>query len=137
MSHDVPALPTVEHRRDQRTNRTGETLTHVLQIFSYHIGLIMTDPAGSRFGLGIFAGGLDETHVHVQVEIRPASAGLEPVWDQVWIDGKSCGNRCGGRDEYARLCGPVIAAVAAAELEQSERSPEGNESQPTHIEVAT
>lgn len=102
------------------------TLAHVLSTFAYHVAGIMTErPTRSdapyaqcaRFGLGLGGYGPGCPTVHVQIEITPVYSEGDPdrwgVWAHVSIDGKACGNRCGGRDEYARLCAPVIAWVAA------------------------
>ena len=102
-------------------------LCRVLATFSYHISCIMTNrpyPGNShqevRFGLGLGDPRVGPA-VLVQVVILPYEQDSDPwgVWAQVFLRGaddepwRACGNRCGGREEYARLCAPVIAWTAS------------------------
>lgn len=74
--------------------------------FAYHVSEIMRAPAPSEFHLAL------GTKV-VEVEIKPARGGLaSPVWDQVFLNGRWTGNRCGGRDAYARLMAGVLQEAA-------------------------
>jgi hypothetical protein len=92
------------------------TIEALLATFAYHVECIMTDVPNMpdrdvvRFGLGIGYGPGCPT-VYVQVEITPCATVDDPwgVWAHVSIDGQSCGNRCGGRAEYARRCAPIFA----------------------------
>ena len=113
------------------------TLAEVLDTFAYHVESIATSKPTrtdapykdrDRFGLGLGGYAPDCPRVAVDVELRP-SIGAEPwgVWAGVYIRPmrsddrdeedrqgfKHCGNRCGGRKEYAALCAPVLAWVAA------------------------
>lgn len=100
------------------------TLAHVLQTFAGQIGVIRTEqpvrkarPYADRVLVSCGLGGYrkDCPVVIVQVAITPASIADDPwgVWAQVALDGKACGNRCGGADAYAQAMAPVIAWVAA------------------------
>lgn len=104
------------------------TLEEALDTFGYHVGCLMTDkpvrpdaPYCERAMFGLGMGGWSEgcPYVHVDVVIRPASQAGEKDggpwggWAQVSLDGRCFGNRHGGYKEYARLCAPVIAWVAA------------------------
>lgn len=114
-------------------------LTTTLENFTYHIQLLLTErpnddaPHSKQVVFGLTLGGLDDCPlVSVEVCIKPSSGRDWGVWAQVYmrpmtkfrsepqenpnvLDGswKWCGNRCGGREEYAKLCAPVIAWVAA------------------------
>jgi hypothetical protein len=125
---DVPAGDTLsavamqseeyyEHDRTPEPSKVP-SLEHVLGTFAYHVSCIMGDvPNGNaesvHFGLGL--GVHTGPKVHVDVIITPAKGVEDPwgVWAQVSIGGKACGNRCGGREEYAKRCAPVIAWIAA------------------------
>lgn len=63
-----------------------------------HCGDIMRNPPG-RTQYGIVVG----HHVQIiTVEIRlRRDLDMAPVWDQVWVDGEWCGNRCGGIDKFS------------------------------------
>ncbi len=83
---------------------------HVLQIFAFHCGAIMTSVHLNGFGLNVPGG--PEVYVTMKVVARSADDNI--VWDTIEVNGVRIGNRCGARDEYARLCAPVIAAAFAA-----------------------
>jgi hypothetical protein len=116
-------------------------LADVLVTFANHVSTLMTEkpsrtdaPYCNRARVGLCLGGWsdDAPRAWIDVEIRP-SENADPenpwgVWAQVWIrtewrdddrheedrKGFQCfGNRHGGAKEYARLCAPVIAYVAA------------------------
>lgn len=87
-----------------------DELTRLLETFAYHVSELMSAPPGKRtFGLAY-----NGHAIHARVRIGSCSHDArlkEPmyrtgadadVWDQVWIDGEWYGNRCGGRNEYAR-----------------------------------
>lgn len=70
---------------------------HELATFAYHVGCLYRDRG--RFGLSARAG------IHAEVEIVPStlSATDGDIWDSVTINGRHCGNRCGGAKAYARM----------------------------------
>jgi len=86
-----------------------EAYASVLSTFAYHCGAIMSDRTLAAFGL-------DAAEHRVFVRMRVTSYAREDMRpcasDQVAVDGKHIGNRCAAREEYARLCAPVIAAAA-------------------------
>lgn len=74
------------------------TLTrHELELFAYHVSCLFRDRG--RFGLSCKAG------IKADVEIVPSTLSETDgtIWDSVTINGKSCGNRCGGAKAYARM----------------------------------
>lgn len=73
--------------------------------FAYHIGLIMSEPAPAKFNL--WYGG--ENRARIEIRAGSLSGSEGSVWDQVFIDGVSCGNRCGGRQVYTALATPFIS----------------------------
>lgn len=100
---------------------------HLLSTFGYHLGVLMTEaaPCRGRMGLG-YEGGPETViaeYVIVPGNQHPDSVDFKAekaavnVWDQVWFkraDGtwEGHGNRCGGRDAYAKLMASVIAQAA-------------------------
>jgi len=89
---------------------TPETYSALVANFAYHATVIMTEKAPYKGGLGLgFAGG---PSVYAEIEITPAKDGWDQVWDQVKVNGKEAGNRCGGREAYAKIVAPVLAEAA-------------------------
>lgn len=84
------------------------TFEHMLSLFAYHVSVLMTEaPRKGTFAFG---------DLLVEWEIRDGGETSKvegKVWDQVWMNGRWCGNRCGGYGEYTKLCAPVLARVAA------------------------
>lgn len=97
----------------------------MIRIFSHHCGCIMTDEAPTKFKCGVgfqTADGFDRVIV-AEIEITRSLWANEPspsVWDQVKVNGKHCGNRCGGREEYAKLMAPILAEAAVATTAKKE-----------------
>lgn len=92
-------------------------MAHLLDTFGYHIRCLATNEPG-KFGLGLSAGAVS-VHVSVEIKMRanPDASGInDTIWDQVFIDGKWCGNRAGGCREYAERCAPVFLAAAPASV---------------------
>lgn len=87
-------------------------MAHLLDTFGYHMRCLATNEPG-KFGLGLTAGGVS-VNVSVEIHMRknPDASGINMIWDQVYIDGKWCGNRAGGCREYAERCAPVFLASA-------------------------
>lgn len=72
-----------------------------LSVLAYHASLIMNAEIGEEFELSPCNG------VNVKVKIEK-SQGLEGrIWDTVYLNGRSAGNRHGGIKEFSKL---VIAA---------------------------
>jgi hypothetical protein len=86
-----------------------EIRDHVLSIFAYHVGSIMKDRHLNGFGLHVPGG----PEVFVTMKIVAYSDDENSDWDQVEVNGVRVGNRCAARDEYTKLCTPVIAAACA------------------------
>jgi hypothetical protein len=82
---------------------------NVLSTFAYHCGVIMTEMHLNGFGLNVPGG----ESVYVTMKIVTRDADGSGAWDQVEVNGVCVGNRHAARDEYARLCAPVIAAAFA------------------------
>ena len=86
--------------------------------FAHHCGCIMTDPAPTRFKCGIGYTTADNEERVLLAEIKivrstMSTEGTNPdVWDQVQVNGKHCGNRCGGREEFAKIMAPMLAEAA-------------------------
>lgn len=82
---------------------------HVLSTFAYHCGEIMANTHIKAFCLSIPNG------IEVCVSMKVVSYDSNDVraWDQIEVNGVFVGNRSAARDEYARLCAPVIAAAFA------------------------
>lgn len=87
----------------------AEIQANVLETFAMHCGCIMTAEHLMGFGVGI----PDGPSVVVSMKITSRAEGGNQVWDQVEVNGECAGNRCGARNEYARLCAPVLAAAFA------------------------
>ena len=86
----------------------SELMRAIRQIAQNTMDLGRTEPGGlSSMSLPGLSG--DWATVDVKVTAAGGAFAGDSVWDQVEIDGKSCGNRCGGRDEYARLAGEHLA----------------------------
>jgi len=110
--HDMP-----DGRRCRRAERAHEAgkqaptqeqiREHVLSTFSYHCGAIMTEKFLNGFGLYLPGG--DGVYVTMKV-VSHESEGVSG-WDQCEVNGVRMGNRHGAREEYARLCAPIIAAA--------------------------
>lgn len=68
-----------------------------LSIFAYQVSLIATETG--KFSLHPCEG------VDVEIVIEPSQMSHTDgkVWDQVTINGKWAGNRCGGRDAFTKL----------------------------------
>jgi hypothetical protein len=94
-------------------------LEQILETFSYHISEIMTgrpiDAISTEYKFGLGLGhGEGCPKVCAIVHVVPSSVWKDPwgVLAETYVNGKPCGNRCGARAEYTRLCAPVIAWVA-------------------------
>lgn len=94
---------------------TYEQYELMLRNFAYHVGEIMTTcpPATFRLSLGGYADVQAKT-VEIKIKATTAEGREEPIdiWDQVFVDGRWEGNRCGGRDAYAKAMAPVLAEAA-------------------------
>jgi len=104
----------------QQTQATAAMTAQDFSTFAYAVCTIMTayvhdtytidHPLKMGFAVGDF-------HVEVEFHYRGKfdhGAFADPIWDQVMIGGKSCGNRAGGRDEFTRLVFEHFAAKAVA-----------------------
>ena len=80
------------------------TFEHALSIFAYHVACIAKEE--QRFGLHFYG------NISVGVTIVRADDSNRD-WDQFYFDGKLVGNRCAAREEYTRLCAPVLEQIAA------------------------
>lgn len=100
-----------EHIAGCRARANGKISVgqHVLELFAYHCGEIMTAMHLNSFALHVPGG----PEVCVTVKIKARSEDGNIGWDQVEVNGVHVGNRHAARDEYARLCAPVIAAAFA------------------------
>lgn len=97
-------------------------MAHLLDTFGYHIRCLTTNEPG-KFGLGLSAGAVS-VNVSVEIKMRanPEASGInDTIWDQVFIDGKWCGNRAGGCREYAARCAAVFLAQAQASMSVEQR----------------
>ena len=94
----------------ERTNGKQSIGQHVLETFAYHCGAIMSEMHLNSFGLNVPGG----PGVLVTMKIVSRDADGVSAWDTVEVNGVRVGNRAAARDEYARLCAPVIAAAFAA-----------------------
>jgi hypothetical protein len=83
---------------------------NVLDTFGYHCGEIMTAKHLNGFGLHVPNG----PQVFVTMKVVSYDADGVSAWDQVEVNGVRVGNRSAAREEYTRLCAPVIAAAFAA-----------------------
>lgn len=70
-----------------------------LHTFAHHVRTIATTTAPTVFTLTPVPG------VVARVVIEPSGTedSGNSVWDQVWINGKHCGNRSGGIDHFTNL----------------------------------
>ena len=100
-------------------DHTFTDFERMLSTFAHHCACIMTDEAPTKFRCGIgFSGPNNEDRVEMaSVEITPTTVEWDEnagnsVCDGVKVNGKPCGNRCGGRDELARLMAPILAEAA-------------------------
>jgi hypothetical protein len=94
----------------ERASGAQSVSQHVLELFAYHCGAIMTEMHLNGFGLHVPGG--PEVFVTMKVVSRDADG--VSAWDAIEVNGVRVGNRSAARDEYARLCAPVIAAAFAA-----------------------
>lgn len=76
-----------------------------LSVFAQHVAAIMLDPAPTKFSLHTF------TALDVEVRIEPAKNLEGHVWDNVYINGRWCGNRCGGVAEYVKMVNAAAPTV--------------------------
>ena len=85
-----------------------ELMRAIRQIAQGATDLATTEPGGLS---GLTLPGLQGDWAIVPVKVTAARGFFEghAIWDGTEIDGRHCGNRCGGRDEYARLCGEHLA----------------------------
>ena len=92
----------------------AELMRAIRQIAQGTMDLGRTEPGGLS---SLTLPGLSGDWSTVDVKVTPAGGVFagDTVWDQVEINGKQCGNRCGGRDEYARLAGEYLAAELGLE----------------------
>jgi hypothetical protein len=94
---------------------TYEQYEQMLSNFAYHVGEIMNTcpPATFRLTLGGYAGVQVKT-VSVEIKATQMEGRIEPVdvWDQVTVDGRWEGNRCGGRNAYTKAMAPVLLEAA-------------------------
>ncbi len=98
---------------EKQANETPqEELHRILALFGSHCGDIMCQPSILAFGIGLRNG--PSVVVEMKITTYQNSDGTADVWDSVKVNGKNVGNRCGARNEYARLCAPIIAAASLA-----------------------
>ena len=77
-----------------------------LSIFAFHVSEIMTSPPGSRFELHPCDG------VTVKVRIEKSRFVNATICDDlVYLNGECVGNRCGGRDEFAKMVNKVEPTI--------------------------
>ena len=101
-----------------RQTQTG--FAQMVITFAHHCGCIMTDPAPTKFtcGVGYMTDTNEERVILAEIKIvrsHMSEPGTNPdVWDQVTVNGEHCGNRCGGREQYAKLMAPLLAEAAQA-----------------------
>lgn len=105
-------MATEDHVKASMARAKGEQSVslNVLDTFGYHIGEIMTARDLNGFGLHVPNG----PQVFVTMKIVSRDADGVSVWDQVEVNGVRVGNRHAAREEYTRLCAPVLAAAFAA-----------------------
>jgi hypothetical protein len=107
----IAKTPTDEHIAGCYARQTGKISVgqQVLETFAYHCGEIMTSNHLNSFSLHTPGG----PEVFVTMKIRSRSEDGNIGWDQIEVNGVHVGNRSAARDEYARLCAPVLAAAFA------------------------
>lgn len=88
--------------------KIGEKLVHLsgdgisLEAFGEFCGQIMSTPAPCHLRFWICS--------QLVADVRVTSGNAEQVWDQVEINGVSCGNRHGGRQVFTRMALPYVVA---------------------------
>lgn len=94
----------------ERVNGKQPVAQHVTELFAYHCGEILT--AVHLNGFALHTPGGPEVCVTMKITSRSDDGNIR--WDQVEVNGVHVGNRHAARDEYARLCMPVLTAAFAA-----------------------
>ena len=82
--------------------------THRFTNFAYHVSCMMEETGTLRFGL-------PDGSV-VEIVVTPNGKGHPPIWDQTTVNGKNTGNRCGGRDAFAKLFEAALLDLSAGAL---------------------
>ncbi len=106
------------------TARLGELHTSKnpgisIQTFGSWCGEIMSTAAGDRFSRFWLTSELCVTVVVTKLSGSPEGV---DIWDQVSINGVSCGNRCGGLQVFTALALPYVTTRLAAPAEDLDQS---------------
>lgn len=99
---DTGEAPTNEtiHELDKLISTRAPARLHII---AYHIGRLMTANPNEKFQLSP----CDGMYVDVRFEkSKPEPSMTEQdqrIWDTVYLNGKSCGNRCGAVKQYVNM----------------------------------